>query len=88
MTDGQAVEMLVERCSIPGEFGPSGDFLRVDGIELGETRASGDLEFQRAKERHPDNPAFHMRPMFYTGSPYGAEILALHGITRKHRGTQ
>ncbi len=80
--------MLVERYSTPGEFGPSGDFLRVDGTELGETRASADLEFKRAQERHPDNPAFHMRQMFYTGSPYGAAILALHGTTGKHRGTQ
>ena len=59
----------------------SGDYLRVNGIELGDVRASADLEYKRCQREHPDNPAFHMRPMFYTGSPYAKEILALHGLS-------
>ena len=57
--------------------GMKGDFLRVGDRELGDVRIAGNLEYLRAKREHPSNPAFHMRPMFFTGSPYGKEILEL-----------
>jgi hypothetical protein len=50
---------------------PSGDFMRVGMRDLGEFRDIVDAEYRRA------GSAFHMRPMFYTGSPFGAEILGL-----------
>lgn len=56
---------------------PSGDYLRVGNHDLGEFGDILDAEYERAKVVHPSNPAFHMRPMFYTGSPFGAEILEL-----------
>lgn len=60
------------------DFRPwSGDYLRVGNTDLGEFQDIVEAEYQRAKADHPANPAFHMRPMFYTGSPFGAEILAL-----------
>ena len=49
----------------------SGDYLRVGGRDLGETRSIARLEIERAATPRD------IRPMFYTGSPYGAEILAL-----------
>ena len=53
--------MLVERYAQwnPTMKGYSGDFLRVDGIELGHVK---DLNGRG-------------NPWFYTGSPYGREIL-------------
>ena len=73
---------MVERYGIWNEEtqSVSGDFLRVNGIELGHVSKTGDLEFARCQEEHPDNPASHMRPMFFTESPFAAEILALHGL--------
>ena len=56
---------------------PSGDYLCVGTFELGHVSVAGNLEFERAKRVNPRNPAGAKRPMFYTGSPYGAEILAL-----------
>ncbi len=50
---------------------PSGDFLRVGDRDLGPFRDIVDVEYARA------GSAYAMRPMFYTGSPFGAEILAL-----------
>lgn len=50
---------------------PSGDYLRVGDRDLGPFRDLVDAEFKRA------GSAFHMRPLFYTGSPFGAEILEL-----------
>jgi|GEM_PF-3535057 len=35
------------------------------------------FEFARARRLHPENSAFAMRPLFYTGSPFGREILEL-----------
>jgi hypothetical protein len=66
-------DALVSRyCTIdPVTNQPSGDFLRVGRIDFGEFRDLVDAEFQRA------GSAFHMRPMWFTGSPFGAEILAL-----------
>lgn len=61
----------------------SGDYIKVGNVDLGEFRDLVDWEFQRAKREHPDNPGFHMRSMWYTGSPYGAEILA---IAKEARG--
>lgn len=55
----------------------SGDYLRVGGVELGPTNIASGLEYERAKVLHPENPAFHMRGMFFTGSPHGQEILDL-----------
>ena len=52
---------------------PSGDYLSVDGVDL-DARHVSKLEFERAKRLHPENPAYHMRGMFYTGSPYADEI--------------
>ena len=54
----------------------AGDFLSVDGVQY-DLRKAGDLEYQRAKRDHPQNPAFFMRPMFRTGSPYADEIIAI-----------
>lgn len=54
----------------------TGDFLCVGGVEL-DLRVVVAIEYEYAKAEHPENPAFNMRPMFYTGSPYGAEILKL-----------
>ena len=70
--------MQVERyCQWDGGTGRrTGDFLRIGGVEF-DLRAVVQLEYERAKRDHPHNPAFHMRPMFYTGSPHGAEITAL-----------
>lgn len=60
---------------LTGDMG--GDFLRVGDRELGDVRIAADLEYLRAKRDHPSNPAFNMRRMFFTGSPYGKEILEL-----------
>jgi hypothetical protein len=54
-----------------------GDYLRVGDRELGDVRIAGKLEYLRAKRDNPSNPAFHKRGMFFTGSPYGKEILEL-----------
>jgi len=56
---------------------PSGDFLRVGAVDIGAFRDLVDAEFQRANGR-----AYDMRPMWYTGSPYGAEILELARMVR------
>lgn len=63
----------VERFGIwnPTSKTVSGDYLRVDGRSLGEFRDLVDAEFRRA------GSAFHMRPMWYTGSPFADEILEL-----------
>lgn len=55
----------------------SGDFLSVGGVDLGGFGDIVDAEYRRAAEDHPENPAFHMRPMFRTASPWGREIWAL-----------
>jgi hypothetical protein len=55
----------------------AGDYLRVGDVSLGDFRDLVDAEYASAKAKHPENPAFHMRRMFYTGSPYGKEILKL-----------
>jgi hypothetical protein len=55
----------------------SGDRLSVGDIDLGEFRDISDAEYRRAAAANAGNPAFHMRPMFFTGSPFGAEILEL-----------
>ena len=60
----------------------SGDFLQVGETDLGGFRDLIEAEYRRAAEERPDNPAFAMRPMFFTGSPFGAEILALARIVR------
>lgn len=56
---------------------PSGDFIQVGSIDLGSVHALVTAEYQRAKAICPRNPAFAMRPMWFTGSPFGAEILEL-----------
>lgn len=56
---------------------PGGDYLRVGSRELGSVKSIADLEYLRAEKDHPENPAFHMRRMFYTGSPFGEDILKL-----------
>jgi hypothetical protein len=54
------------------EFRPrAGDYLRVGDVDLGDFRDLVDAEYLRA------GSAAHMRPMFYSGSPFGAEILQL-----------
>ena len=40
-------------------------------IRLGDVRDLVDAEYDRA------GSAFHLRPMWYTGSPFGAEIVKL-----------
>lgn len=55
----------------------SGDFLTVGDIDLGEFRDIVEAEYQRAAKEQPDNPAFAMRRLFFTGSPFGREILEL-----------
>jgi hypothetical protein len=52
-------------------------------INLGHSTHTSALEFERAAQERPDNPAFAMRPIFHTGSAYGEEILALHGMEFK-----
>lgn len=72
------VKMEVERYGVWSESTKtvSGDYLRVGGVDL-DLRHIVDLEYARAAREHPENPGFHMRPMFYTGSPYGEEIMKL-----------
>lgn len=71
--------MIVERYGIwnPTTKSFSGDYLRVGGIDLGEFQDLVEAEFRRAKRAHPENAGFFMRSMWFTGSPYGAEIMAL-----------
>lgn len=80
--------MIVERYSIldPVTKQPSGDFLRVDGVDLGSFRDLVDAEIRRAKLEYPENPAFYMRPMWFTGSPFGAEIMELAKAVRPNFG--
>lgn len=80
MSEDYKVERYCQFC--PVTRGPSGDFLRVGPIDLGGIRDIVEAEYRRAAEERPDNPAFAMRPMFFTGSPFGAEILALARIVR------
>lgn len=49
----------------------TGDFLKVGDIDLGDFRDLADAEYERA------GSASNMRPMFFTGSTYGPEILKL-----------
>ena len=56
---------------------PSGDYLMVGDRDFGSFRDLVEAEYQRAKAENPANPAFVMRPMWYTGSPFGEEILKL-----------
>ena len=56
---------------------PAGDFLTVGDTDLGGFRDLVEAEYQRAAKERPDNPAFAMRRMFFTGSPFGREILEL-----------
>lgn len=77
MTD---CDLHVVRYSLPNPADPSrpsGDFLRVGSVDLGAFRDLVDAEFQRA-----NGNAFDMCQMWYTGSPYGAEILALARLAR------
>jgi len=68
---------VIRYCMIdPVTGGPTGDYLRVGNTEV-NLREAVNLEYQRARRAHPENPAFNMRPMFHTGSRYGREILAL-----------
>jgi hypothetical protein len=63
---------VIRYCRIDPLTGlPTGDFLMVGDIDLGPFRDLVDAEFARA------GSAFYMRPMWWTGSPYGAEILDL-----------
>lgn len=80
-----AASICVTRYSIvdPVTGTPSGDFLRVGDCDFGAFSHLVAAEYARAKKSHPENPAFHMRPMFYTGSPFGAEILQLAQEARK-----
>ena len=55
---------------------PGAEWFEIDGVRRDLT-ALRNAEYQRANSLHPDNPAYHMRPMFYTGSPYADELLAL-----------
>lgn len=55
----------------------TGDFISVDGVELGETVSVAALEKARAANIDPVNVSRHMRTMFYTGSPFGDELLEL-----------
>ena len=72
-------DLTVSRyCKYISEFRPrSGYYLSVGGVELGEFQDIVQAEYKRA------GTAYDMRPMFYTGSPFGAEILEL---ARKVRG--
>ena len=74
-----AADLSVTRYSKPGGmyFSGTGDFISVGGKVLGETFAVAALEKERASKIDPVNVSRHMRPMFYTGSPYGAELLEL-----------
>ena len=75
---------LVERYSrYLSEFRPrSGDYLKVGDVDLGDFKDLVDWEYNRAKAEHAENPAFNMRPMWYTGSPYGQEILDIAKMVR------
>jgi hypothetical protein len=65
-------------CIYLSDFRPnSGDYLQVGDIDLGEFCYLTEAEYQRAKAEYPENPAFAMRPMWFTGSAYGREILRL-----------
>lgn len=72
-------ELIVSRYSKtdPITGMPSGDHLRVGKHDLCAFSDIVNAEHERAKAECPRNPAFNMRPMFYTGSPFGAEILQL-----------
>lgn len=64
--------MVVRYCEYLSESRPfSGDYLKVGDVDLGEFRDIVDAEYKRA------GGAFAMRQMFYTGSPFGTEILEL-----------
>lgn len=55
-----------------GQFdGCSVDGIKIGGRFVGETKALADLEMRRA------GSAAKMRSLFFTGSPYGREILTL-----------
>lgn len=74
--------MQVERYGIWNETmqSVSGDMLRVGGVNLGDFRDLVDAEYKRA------GCAFNMRPMFYTGSPFGAQIMELVAQVRPLHG--
>ena len=56
----------------------SGDWLEVNGVRICEhVKALADAGYARAKASNPENPALHMRPMFYTCSPFGLELVEL-----------
>lgn len=55
----------------------SGDFIQVGPVDLGSFRDLTNAEYERCKLDYPANPAFAMRPMWHTGSAFGADILAL-----------
>lgn len=58
----------------------SGDYIRVGDTDLGEFADLRDAEYRRAES------AFNMRPMWWTGSPYGREILKLAEEVRSNTG--
>ena len=63
---------VIRYCKYISEFRPrSGDYLSVGGVELGEFQDIVQAEYERA------GTAYNMRPMFYTGSQFGAQILEL-----------
>ena len=68
--------MKVVRFSERTEFGYSGDFLSVDGVVF-ESREVFRRELARAEQISPKQPSRAIRPMFRTGSEYGAEIMKL-----------
>ena len=54
---------------------PSGDFLSIGGKYVGKTRdVMNATEWHRVLREHPDNPAFHMRPIFRTGAEWPIDL--------------
>lgn len=72
-------DLCVVRYSKPGgiDWRGTGDFISVGSVELGQTVDVVAREKARAAKIDPANVSKHMRPMFYTGSPYGSELLEL-----------
>ena len=67
------------------EWSPSGDYLQVGDIDFGYFRDMVEVEFKRVQSKSGKDTMGMMRPMFYSGSPYGIELLKLAIAARPKR---
>jgi hypothetical protein len=70
-------DRTVERFALrdPVTKRPSGDFIAIGGVYVGPVRDVADAtEWARCVREHPDNPAFHMRPIFATGAVWPDDL--------------